>query len=85
MDIVDCIHKRVQVFLHRCNTTCPDNVEMGSLLEFGELQRHVERGEWVTTTPVWVGFPTEKEDRERGGGGVESDNGGGTGQTQRKA
>ena len=35
--IVDIIHKWVQVFLHSCNTTLLDEVETGSLSEFGEL------------------------------------------------
>ena len=50
-DIVDWIHKQVQVFLHSCNTTSLEDVEMGALAEFGELQRRLERGEWITPPP----------------------------------
>ena len=46
------IHKRVQVFLHSCNTTAIENVESGALAEFGGLQEKVERGEWLTSTLV---------------------------------
>ena len=39
-DIVDCIHKRVQLFLHSCNTTSLEDVESGALAESGEMQRN---------------------------------------------
>ena len=52
-DIMDRIHKRVQVFLHSCNTTANEEVESGAMAEFGGLQKRVERGEWLTSTPVW--------------------------------
>ena len=39
------IHKIVQVFLHSCNTTSTEYVESGDLVEFGGLQKKVERGE----------------------------------------
>ena len=51
-------------------------VETGALLEFGELQRKVERGELITTTPDWVELQTQKKNRMskpesgRGSGGV---------------
>ena len=41
LEIVDRIHKHVQVFLHSCNTTSLDGVETGYLAEFGALQRRV--------------------------------------------
>ena len=41
-DIVDWIHKRVQVFLRSCNTTSLKDVVMGALAEFVELQRRLE-------------------------------------------
>ena len=59
--IVDQIRKRVQFFLHFCNTRYLDDMEMVSLLKFGKIQRYVERSEWMTYTPVWLYFPTLKE------------------------
>ena len=41
---MDRIHKRVQVFLHSCNTNAIEDVESGSLAEFGGIQNKVERG-----------------------------------------
>ena len=38
-DLMDRIHKRVQVFLHSCNTTKTEEVESGALAEFGGLQK----------------------------------------------
>ena len=37
--LMDRIHKRVQVFLHSCNTTKTEEVESGALAEFGGLQK----------------------------------------------
>ena len=53
-DLMDRIHKRVQVFLHSCNTTSIEEVESGALEEFRGLQNRVERGEWMTSLLVWV-------------------------------
>ena len=53
-DLVDRIHKWAQAFLHLCNTTCLDDVETGALSEFGKIQWCVERGKWMTSTPIWV-------------------------------
>ena len=53
-DLMDRIQKRVRVFLHSCNTTAIEDVESGALAEFGELQKKVERGECLNSTPVWV-------------------------------
>ena len=61
-DLMDCIHKRVQVFLHSCNTTAIEDVELGDLAEFGGLQKKVERGYWLTLTPVWVNRSAQKEE-----------------------
>ena len=44
-ELMDCIHKRVKVSLHFCNTTAIENVESGALAGFGGLQKKVERGE----------------------------------------
>ena len=41
-DLMDRIHKRVQVFLHSCNTTPIKDVESGALAEFGGIQKKVE-------------------------------------------
>ena len=59
-DLMDRIHKRVQVFLHSCNTTAIEDMDLGALTEFGGLQKNVERGEWLTYTPGWVDRPAQK-------------------------
>ena len=51
-DLMDRIHKRVQVFLHSCNTTAIEEVESGALSEFGGIKKKVERGECLTSIPV---------------------------------
>ena len=61
-DLMDRIHKRVQVFLHSCNTPAIQDVESGALAEFGGLQKKVERGEWLTSTSVWVDRSVQKEE-----------------------
>ena len=38
-DLMDRIHKRVQVFLHSCNTTAIEDVESGALEEFRASRR----------------------------------------------
>ena len=43
-NLMDRIHKRVQVFLHSCTTTAIEDVESGALEEFWGLQKRVERG-----------------------------------------
>ena len=45
---MDLIHKRVQVFLHSCNTIPIEDVESGDLVEFWGFQKKVEKGEWLT-------------------------------------
>ena len=82
-DLMDRTHKCVQVFLHSCNTTSIEEVESGALAEFGGLQKRVERGEWLTLTPVWLERPAPKEEgsyksdgkglgaQQSGGGGIE--------------
>ena len=64
-DLMDNIHKRMQVFLHSCNTTTIEDVESGSLAEFGGVQKKVDRGGWLTLTPVWVDWPAQKEEGRR--------------------
>ena len=64
-DISNIIHKRLQVFLQSCNTTEIEDVELGTFAEFGSLQNSIERGEWLTTTPVWVEMPSPKEEGKR--------------------
>ena len=64
-DMMDIIHKCVKVFLHSCNTTSIEEVESGALEEFREIQKRVERGEWLTLTPVWVERPAPKEEGRR--------------------
>ena len=64
-DLVDFIHKRVQVFLLSCNTTTIEDVEAGALAQFEELPKKVEIGEWLTSTPVWVDRPVQKKEGRR--------------------
>ena len=59
-DLMDWIHKRVQVLLHSCNTTVIEDVESGALEEFWGLQKRVERGEWLTSMPTWVERPAQR-------------------------
>ena len=61
-DLINRIHKRVQVFLHYRKTTVIEDVELGALAEFGEIQKKAERGEWLNSTPVWVDRPAQKEE-----------------------
>ena len=61
-DFTDRIYKRVQVFLHSCNMTAIEDVESGPLAEFGGIQKKVDRGECLTSTPVWVDGPAQKEE-----------------------
>ena len=64
-DLMDQIHKRVQVFLHSCNTTAIEKVESGALEEFRGLQKRVERGEWMKSMPVRVERPALREEGRR--------------------
>ena len=43
-DLMDIINRRVQVFLHSCNTTSIKEVELGALEDFRRLQKRVKRG-----------------------------------------
>ena len=72
----------MQAFFYSCNTTTIEDVESGALEEFGRLQKKVERGEWVTSTPVWADQPAQKEEglwKSDGHGMGESPSGGGGG------
>ena len=62
VDLMDQIHKPVQVFLRSCNMTAIEDVESWSLAEFGGFQKKVERGEWFTSTPGWVDRPVQNEE-----------------------
>ena len=64
-DLMDWIQKRVQVFLHSCNTTAIEDVESGALEEFQGLQKRVERGEWLTSMPAWVERLAPRKDGRR--------------------
>ena len=64
-DLMDRIHKRVQVFLHSCYTTAIEDVESGTLEDFWGLQKRVERGEWLTSVPAWVERPAPREEGRR--------------------
>ena len=59
---MDRIHKRVQVFLHTCNTTAIDDVESGALEEFQVLQKRVDRGKWLISMPLWVEILAPREE-----------------------
>ena len=50
--LVNHIHKQVQGFLHSYNITFLDNTKTGLLSKFRKIQRCVEWGRWVTSTPV---------------------------------
>ena len=52
-DLMDWIHKHVQVSLHSSNTTAIEEVESGALEKFWGLQKRVERGKWMTSMHVW--------------------------------
>ena len=52
----------MQVFLQSCNKTEIEDVESGALAKLGSLQKRIKRGEWLTTTPVWVDRPSPKEE-----------------------
>ena len=55
----------MQVFLHLCNMTTIEDVDSGALADFGELQKKVEKGEWLTSTLVWLKRPAQKEEGRR--------------------
>ena len=80
-DLMDIIHKRLQVFIHSCNTIAIKEVEAGALAEFGGIQKRVERLEWLTSTSVWVERPALKEEgrhkSDRNGLGARQSGGGG--------
>ena len=40
-------------------------MESGALTEFRGIQKNVDRGEWLTLTPVWVDRPAQKEEGRR--------------------
>ena len=61
-DLVERIHKLVQVFLQSCNTDSIEDVELGALADFGQIEKKIEIGEWLKTTLVWVDRPTPKEE-----------------------
>ena len=52
-NIVNHIHKQVQLSLHSCNITCLDNVDTGYLLQFEELWRIMEWVNCVLHTPPY--------------------------------
>ena len=62
VDLMDRIHKRVQVFLHSCNINAIEDMDSGALAEFGVIQKKVERGYWLTLTPQWVDWLDPKEE-----------------------
>ena len=46
-----------------------EDVDTGALAEFGELQRQVEWGEWISTPPpTWAEFLAQKTDGRRKSG-----------------
>ena len=61
-DLMDRIHKHLQVFLYSCNKTTIEDVGLGDLAEFEGIQKNVDRGEWLASTPVWVYRPEQKEE-----------------------
>jgi len=55
VNIIERIHKQVQVFFHFCNTTSLEDAETGSLADFWSLQRQVKRYECITLPPSHIG------------------------------
>ena len=58
-------------------------MELGYLAEFGGIQKKVDGGDWLTSTPVWVNRPAPKEEglqKSDGHGIGESPSGGVGGQ-----
>ena len=53
------------MFLYSCNTTATADVESVALAVFGGIQKKLERGEWLTSTTVWVDRPAQKEEGRR--------------------
>ena len=54
-EILDQTRKRLQVFLHRCNTISLEDINTSALLGFGEPQLRSKRGEWVIPQPPRLG------------------------------
>ena len=63
--LIYIIHRIVQVFLHFFNMTKKEDVQLGSLPEFKYLNKRIERGEWLTTTPIWVERTSPKEEGQK--------------------
>ena len=61
-NLMDHIQKRVRVFLQYCNNTSIEDVKLGALVEFGGLQKKLGRGEWLTSTLVWMDRTAQKEE-----------------------
>ena len=61
-ELIDRIHKSVQVLLYSCNMTSIEDVESGALEDFGGLHKKLKREEWSTKTLVWVDRHTPKEE-----------------------
>ena len=40
-------------------------MDLGALVEFGGIQKNVERGEWLTSTPVSLERPAQNEEGRR--------------------
>ena len=60
-DLVERIHKRVQVFSHSFNMTSIEDVDTGALAEFRKLQKKIDRGKWIQTKTIWVDRSTPKK------------------------
>ena len=82
---MDRIQKCVQVFLYSFKTTAIEDLESGTLAKFEGLEKKFERGEWLTSTPVWVYRSSQKEEGLRKSdrhGMVERPSGGGGGRDE---
>ena len=45
-----------------CNMESLDDVDTVVLAYFRDIKRRVERVGWISSTPLWVEIPVEKED-----------------------
>ena len=50
------------MFLQSCNNTFIEEGELRALVEFGGIQKKTERGEWLTSTPVWIDRTAQNEE-----------------------
>ena len=52
------------MLVNLCNTTALANTKTTDLEMFGELKLRIDRGDCITSTPLWVEIPSKKYDRK---------------------